>query len=91
MPGATKNMGHAWYIGAVLLSALGFYMWPHIFGATFTAKSGNIPRPNAVVMPLYSITLVFIFFAGFAAALVGAQDFPSMVPGRRRRGGRRLK
>ncbi|MGH7487046.1 MAG: sodium:solute symporter family protein, partial [bacterium] len=70
MHGATKSMGHAWYASTVLLSALGFYMWPHTFGATFAAKSGNTLRRNAVVMPLYTITLVFIFFAGFAATLV---------------------
>jgi SSS family solute:Na+ symporter len=37
---------------------------------TFTAKSGEILRRNAVVMPLYTISLIFIFFAGFAALLV---------------------
>ncbi len=70
MPGATKQMGHSWYISTVLLSALGFYTWPHTFGATFTAKSGNTLRRNAVVMPLYTLTLAFIFFVGFAATLI---------------------
>jgi SSS family solute:Na+ symporter len=70
MPGATSNMGHGWYISTVLLSALGFYMWPHTFGAAFTAKSSNILRRNAIVMPLYTISLAFIFFAGFTALLV---------------------
>ena len=37
---------------------------------TFTAKSGDTLRRNAVVMPLYTITLAFIFFAGFTAVLV---------------------
>jgi len=70
MPGATRQMGHSWYVSTVLLSALGFYMWPHTFGATFTAKSGNTLRRNAVVMPLYTLTLAFIFFVGFAATLI---------------------
>ena len=70
MPGATANLGHSWYISTVLLSSLGFYMWPHSFATTFTAKSGAILRRNAVVMPLYTISLAFIFFAGFAALLV---------------------
>jgi SSS family solute:Na+ symporter len=70
MPGSTPNMGHSWYISTVLLSALGFYMWPHTFGAAFTAKDGNTLRRNAVVMPLYTISLAFIFFAGFAAILI---------------------
>jgi SSS family solute:Na+ symporter len=70
MPGATANLGHAWYISTVLLTSLGFYMWPHAFGATFTARSADTLRRNAVVMPLYTLTLAFIFFAGFAAVLL---------------------
>jgi solute:Na+ symporter, SSS family len=70
MPGATAHMGHAWYISTVLLSSLGFYMWPHAFGASFTARSAAILRRNAIVMPLYSLSLTFIFFVGFAALLV---------------------
>jgi len=70
MPGATPNLGHTWYISTVLLTSLGFSMWPHGFGATFTAKSRDTLRRNAVVMPLYTITLAFIFFVGFTAVLV---------------------
>jgi solute:Na+ symporter, SSS family len=70
MPGATTDLGHSWYITTVLLSALGGYMWPHAFGAAFTAKSGDTLRRNAVVMPLYTITLAFILFAGFTAVMV---------------------
>jgi SSS family solute:Na+ symporter len=69
MPGATTNLGHTWYISTVLLTSLGFYMWPHAFAASFTAKSGDTLRRNAVVMPLYTITLAFVFFAGFTAVL----------------------
>jgi len=70
MPGATANLGHTWYISTVVLTSLGFYMWPHTFGAIFTAKSGDTLRRNAVVMPLYTMTLAFILFAGFTAVLV---------------------
>jgi solute:Na+ symporter, SSS family len=70
MPGATANLGHAWYISTVLLTSLGFYMWPHSFAASFTAKNADTLRRNAVVMPLYSLTLAFIFFAGFATLLI---------------------
>jgi SSS family solute:Na+ symporter len=70
MPGATKNLGHSWYITTVLLTAMGGYMWPHVFGASLSAKSGDTLRRNAVIMPLYTITLAFVFFAGFTAVLV---------------------
>jgi SSS family solute:Na+ symporter len=70
MPGSTTNMGHAWYISTVLLTALGFYMWPHAFGSVFTAKSGDTLRRNAVIMPLYTITMPLLFFVGYTAILV---------------------
>ncbi|MBV8809656.1 MAG: sodium:solute symporter family protein [Acidobacteriaceae bacterium] len=69
MPGATKNLGHTWFISTVLLTCVGMYMWPHAFGSAFTAKSGATLRRNAVVMPLYTTTIAFMFFAGFAAVL----------------------
>jgi SSS family solute:Na+ symporter len=70
MPGATTNLGHTWYISTVLLTSMGFYMWPHGFAAAFTAKSSDTLRRNAVVMPLYTLTLALILFAGFTAVLV---------------------
>jgi solute:Na+ symporter, SSS family len=77
MPGATGNLGHAWFISTVLVASLGFYMWPHLFAAAFTARSADALRRNAVVMPLYTLTLVFILFAGFTTVLVA----PGMANG----------
>jgi SSS family solute:Na+ symporter len=70
MPGATADLGHAWFISTVLMTSLGVYMWPHFMGAAFTAKSADTLRRNAVVMPLYTLSLVFILFVGFTAVLV---------------------
>ncbi len=70
MPGATAHLGHSWFISTVMLTSLGLYMWPQNFAATFTAKSADTLRRNAVVMPLYTLTLAFIFFAGFATVLI---------------------
>lgn len=70
MPGATKNLGHSWYISSVLLTSFGFFMWPHNFGASFTAKSAGTLRRNAVVMPLYSITMPLMLFVGLTALMV---------------------
>src|SRR4051794_23913477 len=70
MPGGTTDLGHTWFISTVLLTSLGAYMWPHMFGATFTARTGDTLRRNAVVMPIYTLTLAFIFFTGFAAITV---------------------
>jgi len=70
MPGTTRNLGHSWYISSVLLTAVAFYMWPQYFAAAFTARSSNILRRNAVLMPLYAISQPLMFFVGFAAVLV---------------------
>lgn len=70
MPGATTNLGHAWYVSTVLLTSFGFYMWPTNFAASFTARSSDTLRRNAVAMPLYTLMLPFVFFVGFAAILV---------------------
>jgi SSS family solute:Na+ symporter len=70
MPGATTNLGHTWYVSSVFMTALGFFMWPQNFAASFTARSGKILRRNAIFMPLYSITMPLMIFVGFSALLV---------------------
>jgi len=65
----TPTLGVSWFISTVLLTSLGFYMWPHFFGAIFSAKHERALRRNAVVFPLYQLVLLFIFFVGFAAVL----------------------
>jgi SSS family solute:Na+ symporter len=64
-----KGMSVSWFVSTVLLTSLGFYMWPHAFASTYTAKSEQVFRKNAVVMPLYQLVLLFVFFTGFAAIL----------------------
>jgi SSS family solute:Na+ symporter len=59
----------AWFDSTVLLTALGFYMWPHTFGSLYTAKQERAFRRNAALLPLYQIILLFVFFVGFAAIL----------------------
>jgi solute:Na+ symporter, SSS family len=58
-----------WFDSTVLLTALGFFMWPHSFGSVFTARAESVFRRNAIVLPLYQLILAFIFFVGFAAVL----------------------
>ena len=64
-----KGQSVAWFDSTVILTALGFYMWPHSFGSLFTAKEERAFRRNAVMMPLYQLILLFVFFVGFAAIL----------------------
>ncbi len=64
-----KGQSLAWFDSTVVLTALGFYMWPHSFGSLYTAKNERVFRQNAILMPLYQLILVFVFFVGFAAIL----------------------
>jgi solute:Na+ symporter, SSS family len=72
-PGFTALKGEqltpVWFSSTVLLTALGFYMWPHTFGSALAAKNEDVFRRNAAFMPLYQLLVVFVFFVGFAALL----------------------
>jgi SSS family solute:Na+ symporter len=50
--------------------SFGFYMWPQYFAASYTARSSRTLRRNAVIMPLYTITMPLMFFVGLSAMLV---------------------
>ncbi|CAG9240199.1 Uncharacterized symporter YhjB [Paraburkholderia tropica] len=64
-----KGQSVTWFQSTVLLTALGFFMWPHTFGSVYTAKDDRIFRRNAMILPLYQLILLFVFFCGFAAVL----------------------
>lgn len=64
-----KGSSVAWFQSTVLLTALGFFMWPHTFGSVFTARDERIFRRNAAILPVYQLILLFVFFVGFAATL----------------------
>jgi len=69
-PGSTTHMDSLWVMSTILLTALGFYMWPHVFGSAFSAKSDKVIKRNAVIMPFYQIPILLIFMVGFTALLV---------------------
>jgi len=69
-PGSTPNMDTLWVMSTILLTAMGFYMWPHIYGSVFSAKSDKILKRNAIIMPFYQIPIMLIFMVGFTALLV---------------------
>jgi len=70
LPGATAHMDVLWVMSTVLLTGLGFYMWPHVFGSAFSARSDKIIKRNAVIMPFYQIPILLVFMVGFTALLV---------------------
>ena len=58
-----------WFSSTVLLTALGFYMWPHTFGSVLTARNADVFRRNAIFMPLYQLLIAFVLLVGFAAVV----------------------
>ncbi|MDA3625739.1 sodium:solute symporter family protein [Saccharopolyspora oryzae] len=70
LPGATSSMDVSWFISTVIMSSLGFYMYPQLFQATFTANSERSIRRNATFLPFYQLALLLVFFAGLTALMV---------------------
>jgi SSS family solute:Na+ symporter len=72
MPGLAAN-GQPWswgaYSSAVLSSAIGFAMWPHLFMKSFTARSERILRRTVVLFPTFQLFLIPLVLVGFAGVL----------------------
>ncbi|WP_232697512.1 sodium:solute symporter family protein [Brevibacillus daliensis] len=64
-----KGQSLGWVISTVLLTAVGFYMQPGLFAAALSAKSEKVFRRNTMIMPLYTLLLMFVFFVGYTAIL----------------------
>ena len=64
-----RGQSATWFASTTLLTALGGWMFPHIFASIYTASDARTFRRNAVFLPLYQLMLLFVFFAGFAAVL----------------------
>lgn len=70
LPGGTKNLDVSWTMSTLILTGLGFYMWPHFVPNSFSARNPDVLRHNAVYLPLYQICFLFPMLVGFTALLV---------------------
>ncbi len=70
LPGSTSTMDVQWFMSTVLLTGMGFFMWPHCFGSVYSAKHSDSLKHNAILMPFYQLTMLLLFFVGFTALLV---------------------
>lgn len=72
LPGLASN-GNPWswggYTSAIIISAVGLTMWPHIFMKAFTAKNEKIIRQTVVLFPTFQLFLVPVFLIGFAGVM----------------------
>lgn len=81
-PGGTKNLDVIWGMSTLVVTACGFYMWPHFTTNAFSAKDPDVPRHNAVWLPICHLLLIFPMIIGFTAVLVYANNplkTPDMV------------
>lgn len=67
-PGPTSP---AQYSAEVLVSMLGFSMWPQVFMKCFTARSARLVQLSAVLYPSFLFFLVPLVWLGYATALLG--------------------
>ncbi|MCA9658095.1 MAG: sodium:solute symporter family protein [Myxococcales bacterium] len=58
------------YSSEVLVSILGFSMWPQVFMKCFTARSARLVQLTAVVYPTFLLFLVPLLLLGYAALLL---------------------
>src|SRR5699024_5022690 len=67
MPGGGEGWSWAAFSSAIVLSVLGFVMWPHVFNKSYSAGSNRTIKQTVVFYPLYALLVVPILLAGFAA------------------------
>ncbi|MFT5290834.1 MAG: SSS family solute:Na+ symporter [Candidatus Paceibacteria bacterium] len=71
-PGLTGS-GTPWnwseYGSTVLVLAIGFSFWPHLFMKAFTAKSSRVLQRTVVLYPTFQLFLVPLLLIGFAGIL----------------------
>ncbi len=76
VPGLAAEGGARWnmldYSSAILVSSIGFSVWPHLFMKAFTAKSDGVLRRTVVLYPTFQLFIVPLLIVGFAGVLFAA-------------------
>lgn len=84
-PGLTSG-GAPWnwwgFSSAVLVSAIGFSVWPHFFMRAFAANSDRTMKRTVVLYPTFQLFLVPILLIGFSAILAypGVEPADTILP-----------
>ncbi len=72
-PGLEADGATPWswagYSSAVLISAIGFSMWPHLFMKAYAAESDRALRKTLMMYPTFQIFLVPILLIGFSGVI----------------------
>lgn len=75
IPGGGQPYGWAAFSTAILISALGAWMWPHLFMRFYSADSARTLKKSLMLYPLFVYVMVPILIIGFAGILA-YQDAP---------------
>lgn len=72
----------AGFSSAVLISAIGFSMWPHLFMKSYAAKSDRVLRLTVVLYPTFQIFLIPILLIGFSGVIAypGVEPADTILP-----------
>ena len=67
----TKGAPWGWgaYSSAIIVSAIGVTMWPHLFMKAFAAKNDNTIKLTMVFYPTFLLFLLPLYFIAFAGVL----------------------
>ncbi|HXW51226.1 MAG TPA: sodium:solute symporter family protein [Candidatus Acidoferrales bacterium] len=68
--GGGSAYGTRWFVTTVLLTAVGFMVWPQAMANAYAAKSDEALRRNAIFMPVYNVMLVLVILGGFTALAI---------------------
>lgn len=72
-----SNMDAIPFTTTILVSVIGFLMWPHLFSKSY-ASSPNTIKKTVLIYPLFALFLVPLILVGFAAkGVVDQQDLES--------------
>jgi len=72
--GPGTKMSFSAFSSAILVSMLGFTLWPHLFMKAYAAKDERTLKQTIVMYPTFSIFLVPVLLIGFAGVLQVSPD-----------------
>lgn len=61
------------YTSAIAVSAIGVWMWPHLFMKAFAAKDDATIRRTVLLFPTFQLFLFPLFLVGFAGIMYASQ------------------
>lgn len=79
LPGPGEQTPISRYSSEVLVSILGFSMWPHVFMKCFTARSARLVQLSIVWYPTFLFFLVPLLLLGYVAVLGGGPADDSVL------------